>query len=162
DAVRRAPHSIVLLDEIDKAHPKVTDLLLKIFDDGQLSDAHGRVADFRHSIIILASNLGSGGPCWDASRPSGPVIAPPPPADGTPHADDADSPDELRRELGEHFRPELLNRINRVVPFRPLDLTDVRAVIDRIIGRVREERLRGKGVELRLAPSAYDALVDLG
>ncbi len=156
EAVRRTPYTVVLFDEIERAQPAGTDLLVELFMSGRLSDSLGRMADFRNAIVILTSSFGSGEPCPSARRGAGPLPAHP------LEYDPVDSPDELRRELLEHFRPELLNGINRIVPFRPLDLADVRAVIDRIVGRVREERLRGKGVELRLAPSAYDVLVDLG
>lgn len=156
EAVRRTPYTVVLVDEIERARPAGTDLLVELFVSGRISDSLGRTADFRNAIVILTSSFGSGEPCPSARRGAGPLPAHP------LEYDPVESPDELRRELLEHFRPELLNGVNRIVPFRPLDLADVRAVIDRIVERVREERLRGKGVELRLTPPAYDVLVELG
>lgn len=154
EAVRRAPYSVVLFEEVERADPKVMELLLELLDDARLADSRGQAADFRNTIVVLTSALGSE-PCWPgrpASLDSG--------AFGGEH--DSESPDELRRELLEHFRPELLNRINRIVPFKTLALKDVHAIVDRIVERVRDDRLRALGVELRLTPGAYEALVGQG
>ena len=148
EAVRRAPQCVVLFDEIERAGPSVMELLAEILDHGQLADAHGQTADFRNTLVVLTSALGSE-PCSADPAPE-------------PRDEDSESPDELRRELLEHFRPELLNRINRIVPFRTLALADVHAIVDRLVDRVREERLRDLGVELRMTPGAYEALVGQG
>jgi ATP-dependent Clp protease ATP-binding subunit ClpA len=128
------------------------DLLLELLDDAWLADSRGQAADFRNTIVVLTSALGSE-PCWDG---------PPARADSGAFEAESESPDELRRELLEHFRPELLNRINRIVPFKTLALKDVHAIVDRIVERVRDERLRALGVELNLTPGAYEALVGQG
>jgi len=164
-AVRRLPYCVLLFDEIEKAHPKVSDLFLQIFDDGRLTDAQGRLADFRNTIIILTTNLNVGvasvnekrpplGFRWDRDDATTPITAFPP-------AVDEPSQNELRKALTAHFRPELINRISQIVQFRTLGGVEVRAIIDKIIGRV-QNRLTDKNISLRVSPPAYDALMNVG
>jgi ATP-dependent Clp protease ATP-binding subunit ClpC len=124
-AVRDRPFSVVLLDEIEKAHFNIYDLCLQIFDAGRLTDVQGRIADFRRTIIIVTSNIGSG-----LAKPA-PVgfgrEAPPPP-----------DRDALLRELGRWFRPEFLNRIDRIVNFRPLAAETAEKIARREVARVLE------------------------
>lgn len=136
DAVRRTPHSIILLDELEKAHPKIMDLFLQVFDDGRLTDSRGRTGDFTNTFIIMTSNLL--GAASDEQR--GPIGF----AVQHGRADMTTigyQPRQVREELAGHFRPEFLNRINHVVVFKPLGKASVRAIIDKLLDRVRQ-RLR--------------------
>ena len=105
--MRKQPFSVVLLDEFEKAHANVWDLFLQVFDDGRLTDQLGQVADFRHCIIILTSNLGRHQP-------------PHPRASGFSPGDDAYSGEQVLRAVGQTFRPEFQNRLDKVIVFRPL------------------------------------------
>jgi ATP-dependent Clp protease ATP-binding subunit ClpC len=151
DAVRRAPYGVVLLDEIEKAHPRVFDLFLQVFDEGRLTDTQGRVADFRHTFIVMTSNLAISG-----GRPRLPV------GFNVEGAQGGEGPgsDELRRELARHLRPELVQRIGRVVRFSALDASHVRSIIDKLLRGV-QRRLSGEGVELTISEGAYEALIEL-
>ncbi len=161
NAVARMPYSVVLFDEIDKAHPKLADLFLPIFDEGRVTDAQGKTVDFRNTVIIMTSNLGA--EAW----------ASPKRALGF-RANDDDAPmvdvgiafappraDLLPKALAGFFRPELLNRIGRVVPFKPLGVTEVRLIIDKILRDVRA-RLADKEMTLDVDADAYDALATAG
>ncbi|MFB8138533.1 AAA family ATPase [Streptomyces parvus] len=165
--LRDHPHSVVLFDEVEKAHPEVLDILLQICDEGQLTDARGRRVPFSEAVVILTSNLGTevasrraGGfgfvgasPAGDAPRGGGGVPAGKggsPPA-GPGRDDPAHRPvlDALRR----HLRPELLGRIGRIVVFSPLSDADLVPVLDKILDRVHT-RLAARAVTLTLTPAA--------
>jgi len=155
DAVRTTPYTVVLLDEIEKAHPKVFDLFLQIFDDGRLSDARGRVADFSNTVIILTSNVTAGqGPAARAPKvgflrsEKGPVAAEP-------------SENEVTRILLERFRPEFVNRISRIVTFHSLGAREIRSIVDKLMEGIRG-RLQQHGIGLQIAPGGYDALMSKG
>jgi class 3 adenylate cyclase len=156
EAVRRNPYSVLLFDEVEKAHPRVADIFLQLFDDGRLTDSHGRLADFRHTVIILTSNL---------PRPNARKAIPGfhAAADQTESNGFADAlePDELLELLRTRFRPELVNRFDRVIQFHRLGPAQIRQIIDKIIARVRQ-RIAGKRVELHLSPQAIDRLMALG
>src|SRR5439155_4054519 len=113
--VRKQPFSVVLLDEFEKAHPRIWDLFLQVFDDGRLTDQNGRVADFRQCVMILTSNIGSAIPGRAAFGFSG----------EQPQFD----PAGVERAIQGSFRPELLNRLDRVVVFRPLERDVMRAIL---------------------------------
>ena len=136
EAVRRNPYSIVLFDEIEKAHPEVLNLLLQILDDGRITDSNGRTVDFKNTIIIMTSNLG------DEYALSG---------------------DEKKviEELQNHFRPEFINRIDEVIIFKPLSKGTVYEILDKIIFEI-EDRLSDKNIKIKLTNSARDYLVDIG
>ena len=121
EAVRRRPHSVVLFDEIEKAHPEVFNILLQILDDGRLTDAHGRSVDFRNAVIIMTSNIGSQYILEEAERTVWEVIE-----------------REVRGGLRRHFRPEFLNRLDDAIVFRPLSEADLREIVDIQLGRVAE------------------------
>ena len=135
DAIRTHPYSVVLFDEIEKAHPRVLDLFLQIFDEGTLTDSQGRKCNFRESAIILTSNLGSGG---------GPVK----PFIGFASGDEPEvSPDEVIAQRAEeairkHLRPELVNRLTKVLHFKPLGMETAREILGKLV-RELNERLAG-------------------
>lgn len=147
--IREQPFSVVLLDEFEKAHPKVWDLFLQVFDDGRLSDRSGRVADFRHSIIILTSNVGS-----TLARSAGP---------GFTAVAGGYSRGAVEKALFETFRREFLNRLDRIVLFNPLDRTLMREILHKELQRAMERRgLRNKDWAVEWEPSAIEFLLDRG
>jgi ATP-dependent Clp protease ATP-binding subunit ClpC len=143
-AVRTAPHSVVLFDEVEKAHPKIYDLFLQIFDEGQLKSAAGAPADFRNSIVILTSNLD---PHPVAEKQVGFAEKPEPTAG-------LDS----RTVLTSYFRPELLNRIDEVILFKPLALRGLRVILQRLLGEI-EKLASQRGIHLVLDDSAQEWLI---
>jgi ATP-dependent Clp protease ATP-binding subunit ClpC len=124
--VRKQPFSVVLLDEFEKAHVAIWDLFLQVFDDGRLTDAMGHVADFRHCMIILTTNLGA-----TSHRTSGLGFAP---------TADAFSNDQITRAIGQTFRPEFQNRLDKVIVFHPLNRDLMREILKKELGRVLERR----------------------
>lgn len=147
--IREQPFSVVLLDEFEKAHPKVWDLFLQVFDDGRLTDRGGHVADFRHSIIILTSNVGS-----TVNRTAGP---------GFTTVPGGYSRSTVERALFDTFRREFLNRLDRIVLFNPLDRTLMRSILQRELGRVLDRRgLRNRSWAIEWEPSAIEFLLDRG
>ncbi len=139
-AVRSQPFSILLFDEIEKAHPRVFDIFLPIFDEGRLKDAKGRDVSFKNCIIILTSNIGSEILC---------------------ETGDSDPRKALTHELHSHFRPELINRIDEIVPFYPLLTEDVRSILRLEVNQVRA-RLRDKQIGIRMYQRAYEYLAQKG
>ncbi|HEX4951829.1 MAG TPA: AAA family ATPase [Thermoanaerobaculia bacterium] len=149
DQIRRQPFSVLLLDEAEKAHPNVWDLFLQVFDDGRLTDAQGAVADFRHAIVIMTSNLG------------GIVAAGPGLGFGSTGA--VFSAEEAHRALGRFFRKELINRIDRVVVFRPLPREVMRKILDRELGLAFQRRgLRNRAWAVEWSEEAVDFLLEKG
>ncbi|NZA25203.1 AAA family ATPase [Luteimonas sp. SJ-92] len=147
--IREQPFSVVLLDEFEKAHPNVWDLFLQVFDDGRLGDQHGNTADFRHSIIILTSNVGS-----TIARGAGP---------GFTASAGGYSRSAVEKALYETFRREFLNRLDRVVLFRPLDRTVMRGILHKELARALERRgLRSRDWAVEWEPSAIEFLLDRG
>ncbi|MBD0371794.1 MAG: ATP-dependent Clp protease ATP-binding subunit [Pyrinomonadaceae bacterium] len=158
EAVRKTPYSVLLFDEIEKAHPRVSDIFLQIFDEGRLRDAQGRTADFHHTIIILTSNLSAG----KERRPVRGFAPADSDAESSSHAETSRlSQEELQKLLLSYFRPELINRITNVIQFRPLGQNQLRGIIDKMMAHVRE-RLSEKEIKLELTPTAYDALIKMG
>jgi ATP-dependent Clp protease ATP-binding subunit ClpB len=143
EAVRRRPYSVVLFDEIEKAHPEVFDVLLQILDDGRLTDGQGRTVDFRNSVLIMTSNIGGH---WILEL-------------GAQQWEEAEK--QVLDALRQHFKPEFLNRVDDVVVFRPLSRDDLLRVIDLQIARVAE-LAADRGLTLNLSPEAKAALVDEG
>lgn len=136
EAVRRNPYSIVLFDEIEKAHPEVLNLLLQILDDGRITDSNGRTVDFKNTIIIMTSNLGSEYILDGNTR-------------------------KVLDELRSHFRPEFINRIDEVIVFKPLTKEVIYQILDKIIYDI-EKRLGMNDVHIKLTNNAKDHLVDAG
>jgi len=154
DAIRTHPYSVVLFDEIEKAHPRVLDLFLQIFDEGTLTDAQGRKCDFRESVIILTSNLGSGGgpakPFIGFAAGDAPVV----------------SPNEIIIQLAQdairrHLRPELVNRLTKVVHFKPLDTATMREILGKLLADFNR-RLTDRGVTVELDESAEELILREG
>ena len=156
DAVRRKPYSIILLDEIEKAHPDVFNVLLQVLDDGRLTDGKGRTVDFRNTVIIMTSNAGAtllkkSAPALGFAVGSG---------DEKQEAEDA----AKKRVLGEvrHiFKPEFLNRIDELIVFHPLGREELSKIIDILLRDVRT-RLAEKDIRLEVSPAAKNVLVEKG
>ncbi|HEU4581884.1 MAG TPA: AAA family ATPase [Polyangiaceae bacterium] len=148
EAVRQRPYSVLLFDEVEKAHQDVFNLLLQVLDDGRLTDGRGRLADFTNTVVILTSNIGS--------RLALGAGEPAPPGDGT-----EELPEELRRELGNFFRPEFLNRIGDVVLFGALSREHLRKIVDIQLDKVRK-LLAPRGLGLEVSEAAKARLVELG
>ena len=141
EAVRRRPYSVVLFDEIEKAHPDVFNILLQMLDDGRLTDSQGRVVDFRNSIIIMTSNLGS---------------------EFLLQADDpADVQDQVKALLHSTFKPEFLNRIDEIISFKRLGTEQISRIAD-IQLRILKERLEKKKIELEFTAAAEEFLAQSG
>ena len=146
EAVRRRPYSVVLFDEMEKAHPDVFNILLQILDDGRVTDSQGRTVDFRNTILIMTSNLGSAQILEGIDENGG-------------LSDSAKA--GVQAMLRAQFRPEFLNRIDDTVIFTPLTKGQVRAIVDLLLERLRG-RLKEKQLSLRLTDAAFDKLMDLG
>jgi ATP-dependent Clp protease ATP-binding subunit ClpB len=144
EAVRRRPYSVILLDEIEKAHPDVFNVLLQVLDDGRLTDGQGRTVDFRNTIIVMTSNLGSQ------------VIQELAGEDNYQRMKDA-----VMEIVGQHFRPEFINRVDDIVVFHPLGREDLRRITAIQLGYL-VERLRTRDLGLQLSEQAMDKLAEAG
>lgn len=151
EAVRRRPYSVILLDEVEKAHPDVFNILLQVLDDGRLTDGQGRTVDFRNTVIVMTSNLGSS-LIQDMSE-----------GDGS-----ADTPERYTQMkaavmgvVQAHFRPEFINRLDDIVVFHPLDKTQIREIA-RIQTRYLAKRLAERQIALELDDSALMLLGNVG
>jgi ATP-dependent Clp protease ATP-binding subunit ClpB len=142
EAVRRRPYSVVLLDEIEKAHPEVFNALLQLLDDGRLTDGQGRTVDFRNVVVIMTSNLG--GELW-----------------GDASASDSTHEAAVRQLLTRHFRPEFLNRIDELVIFHRLGRDDLARVVEIQLQRVAR-RMQDAGLVLQVTPAAVQHLAQAG
>lgn len=146
EAVRRKPYSVVLFDEIEKAHPDVFNILLQIMDDGRLTDGHGRTVDFKNTIIIMTSNIGS-----------------------TYLLEGVDSRGEIREdvrervmaELRHHFRPEFLNRVDEIILFKPLTLEEIKRIVDLMVADIKK-RLKDRHITLELTEEAREFIARSG
>ncbi|MDH5226132.1 MAG: AAA family ATPase, partial [Gammaproteobacteria bacterium] len=144
EAVRRRPYSVILLDEVEKAHPDVFNVLLQVLDDGRLTDGQGRTVDFRNAVIIMTSNLGSnviqelaGEANYDRMKAA------------------------VMEIVGQHFRPEFINRVDEVVVFHPLGKAHIRRIVDIQLGYLRR-RLADRDMRLELDDAASDQLGEAG
>ncbi len=144
EAVRRRPYAVILLDEVEKAHPEVFNVLLQVLDDGRLTDGQGRTVDFRNAIIILTSNLGS-------------QHYPDPFEDGAW----ADVKRNVMEEVRAHFRPEFINRIDEIVIFKSLGISEIKRIVDIQVG-ILGKRLADRRIELQLTDSAASAIASEG
>jgi ATP-dependent Clp protease ATP-binding subunit ClpC len=152
EAVRRRPYRVILFDEIEKAHPDVFNTLLQLLDDGRLTDGHGRTVDFRNTVIIMTSNLGTGvqerATLGFTRRTDGPV-------------EHERLKESVEKALREHFRPEFLNRIDEVIVFEPLTRAELGQIVDLLVNEVRE-RMEDRAIEFELTQAAKDELVREG
>ena len=146
EAVRRKPYSVVLFDEIEKAHPDVFNILLQILDDGRITDSQGRTVDFKNTIIILTSNLGSQY-LLDGIADDGSI---------TPEAQEA-----VMAELKASFRPEFLNRLDETIMFRPLTKENLNGIIEIMLQSLRG-RLADREISLEITPEAKEVIIDRG
>jgi ATP-dependent Clp protease ATP-binding subunit ClpC len=153
EAVRRRPYRVILFDEIEKAHPDVFNTLLQILEDGRLTDGQGRTVDFRNTVIIMTSNLGTG----EKARTVGLQLG----KRSESGAEREKLEENVLRALREHFRPEFLNRIDEVIVFEPLTERELEQIVDLMLGEVRE-RLQERGIDLMLTDAARAALVQEG
>ncbi|MNQ92940.1 Chaperone protein ClpB [compost metagenome] len=142
EAVRRKPYSVVLMDEVEKAHPDVFNVLLQVLEDGRLTDSHGRTVDFRNTVVVMTSNLGS-------SQIQELV--------GDLEAQRA----AVMDAVSAHFRPEFINRIDEVVVFEPLGREQIGGIAKIQLQRLRK-RLAERELSLELSPEALDKLVAVG
>jgi ATP-dependent Clp protease ATP-binding subunit ClpC len=157
ERVRRNPYTVVLFDEIEKAHPDVFNLLLQVLDDGRLTDGQGRTVDFRNTVIVMTSNIGSE---FLASR-SGAIGFIADAGGPTGFGSDKDLRDRVMGKLREAMRPEFLNRIDEIVLFRKLDKPQLREIVSLLL-RATEHRLASRGVGLTVTDAAVDWLAEHG
>ncbi|MFF2204099.1 ATP-dependent Clp protease ATP-binding subunit [Streptomyces sp. NPDC058145] len=153
EVVRRHPYSLLLLDEVEKAHPDVFNILLQVLDDGRLTDSQGRTVDFTNTVIVMTSNLGSD---VISRRGAGIGFGP-----GGADADEEARREQILRPLREHFRPEFLNRIDEIVVFRQLTGEQLRQITDLLLERTRR-LLDGQGVTVRFTDGAVDWIAERG
>ncbi|MCR5843568.1 MAG: ATP-dependent chaperone ClpB [Oscillospiraceae bacterium] len=146
EAVRRKPYSVVLFDEIEKAHPDVFNILLQILDDGHITDSQGRTVDFKNTIIILTSNLGSQY-LLDGIQPDGSISE--------------EAQEAVMTELKSSFRPEFLNRLDEIIMFRPLTKENLNGIIDIMVASLRQ-RLADRGLGLEITDAAKSLIIDRG
>ena len=151
EAVRRRPYALLLLDEVEKAHPDVFNVLLQVLDDGRLSDSQGRTVDFRHTVVVMTSNLASRA-ILEAARSGQESDA----EAASPSLDAA-----VDEALSSHFRPEFLNRIDEVIRFRPLDQQDLSRIVRLQLADL-SSLLQEQGLALQVDDAVIDALVSLG
>jgi len=141
EAVRRRPYAVLLLDEIEKAHPDVFNVLLQLLDDGRLTDGQGRVVDFRNTVVIMTSNIGSQ---FMLDGVDGEIAS-----------------ERVMGALRDHFRPEFLNRVDEIVQFQKLDRSDIDRVVDLQMAGL-EKRLEEQDIRLVLTPEAREMIADEG
>ena len=146
EAVRRKPYSVVLFDEIEKAHPDVFNILLQILDDGRITDSLGKTVDFKNTIIILTSNLGADIIMNDIQKNK--KIT-------------AETKDAVNAILKQHFRPEFLNRLDDIIMFKPLEKTEVSKIVDLLLQKL-EDRLAEKQLKLEVTQKAKNFIVENG
>ena len=146
EAVRRKPYSVVLFDEVEKAHPDVFNVLLQVLDDGRITDSQGRTVDFKNTIIIMTSNIGSQY-LLDGIDADGNISS--------------DAENAVMGDLRNHFRPEFLNRLDEIIMFKPLTKSNISSIIDLLIKDVNK-RLADKELTVKLTDAARDFIVDNG
>ena len=146
EAVRRKPYSVVLFDEIEKAHPDVFNVLLQVLDDGRITDSQGRTVDFKNTILIMTSNIGSAY-LLDGMDENGNISE--------------ESQQAVMNDLRAHFRPEFLNRLDEMIMFRPLTKENIYDIIDLLVADVNK-RLADKELSIELTEAAKNQIVEGG
>ena len=155
EAVRRRPYSVILFDEVEKAHPEVFSLLLQLLDDGRLTDGHGRTVDFRNTVVIMTSNIGSAHIqeiLLDREKR---------PAAYWGKSNDEELKDSVMNDLRAFFKPEFLNRVDEIIIFNPLSKDLLKQVVDIQVNRMKGY-LRDKGIDLVLTDAAKERLAEIG
>lgn len=142
ESVRRRPYSVILFDEVEKAHPEVFNVLLQLLDDGRLTDGHGRTVDFRNTVVIMTSNIGSQY-IQDVRN------------------DEAEMRRRVMEALRSHFRPEFLNRVDDIIIFHPLDAEVLKRIVAIQVGLV-QKRLADRKIEIELTEKAKELLAEEG
>jgi ATP-dependent Clp protease ATP-binding subunit ClpC len=153
EKVRRKPFSVVLFDEVEKAHPDIFNSLLQILEDGRLTDSQGRVVDFKNTVIIMTTNLGT----RDISKGFGLGFA----AQGDTKTSYERMKSKVNDELKTHFRPEFLNRVDDTIVFHQLSKVDIHRIVDLMMGKV-DVRLKDKDMGILLTEAAKDKLAEVG
>ena len=145
EAVRRKPYSVVLFDEIEKAHPDVFNVLLQVLDDGRITDSQGRTVDFKNTILIMTSNIGS------------PYLL-----DGIDEKGDIkpEAQEQVMNDLRGHFRPEFLNRLDEIVYYKSLTKDEMRKIVDLQLADLRSRMDEGKHLNLDVTTAAKDYIID--
>lgn len=144
EAVRRKPYSVILFDEIEKAHSDVFNILLQILDDGRLTDNQGRTVDFKNTVIIMTSNIGSSY-LLEGIRPDGTI--------------DAGAKERVESEMKRTFKPEFLNRIDEIVMFRPLQKDEIFKIIDLQINEIKS-RLKDRQIDINFTDEAKELVLN--
>lgn len=146
EAVRRKPYSVILLDEMEKAHPEVFNILLQMLDDGRVTDSHGRVVDFKNTVIIMTSNIGSQFLLQDSME-----------------NDEISEQvkEKVMAQLKAHFRPELLNRVDEIILFKPLSLQSIEKIVVKLVNEL-QMRLSDKGIQLSITDEAKHFIAENG
>ena len=147
EAVRRKPYSVVLFDEVEKAHPDVFNVLLQVLDDGRITDSQGRTVDFKNTIIIMTSNIGSQYLLEGIDETTGEIT-------------DATN-DMVMNELRNSFRPEFLNRLDEIIMFKPLTKSNIGGIVDLIMEELNQ-RLEDRQLKIELTPAAKQYVIDQG
>lgn len=146
EAVRRKPYSVILLDEIEKAHPEVFNILLQMLDDGRITDSQGRTVDFKNTVIIMTSNIGSAH-LLDGLEEDGSIKE--------------ESRDLVMGQLRGHFRPEFLNRVDEIILFKPLTTNEIKGIVDKIVKEL-QGRLADRHITVELTDAAKEFVVEAG
>ena len=146
EAVRRKPYSVVLFDEVEKAHPDVFNVLLQVLDDGRITDSQGRTVDFKNTILIMTSNIGSQY-LLDGIEPDGSIRQ--------------EAQDKVMEQLRGSFRPEFLNRLDEIIMFKPLTKENIGNIVD-LMMKDLNKRLADQDISLELDASAKEYIIDGG
>ncbi len=144
EAVRRKPYSVILLDEIEKAHPEVFNILLQMLDDGRITDSQGRTVDFKNTVIIMTSNLGSH-LLIDETLKTGDIST--------------ETREKVLSSLRNHFRPEFLNRVDEILLFKPLGLTEVKGIVSKLVDEL-QDRLSQQQINLKISDEAKSFIAE--
>ena len=154
EAVRRKPYSVILFDEVEKAHPEVFNLLLQLLDDGRLTDSHGRTVDFRNTVVIMTSNIGSAHIQQMLEEKA-----------KKPEAYWVMSNEELKEKITEDlksfFRPEFLNRVDEIIIFNPLTKELLKQIVEIQVDRMKKY-IKEKNIDIKLTDSAKEYFADIG
>lgn len=146
EVVRKKPYSVILLDEVEKAHPEVFNVLLQMLDDGRITDSQGRTVDFKNTVIIMTSNIGSSD-LLEGLNDDGNI--------------QEEAKEKVYDQLRLHFRPEFLNRVDDIVLFKPLTLNEMKGIVDKLLKEL-QKRIEGKHIELSITEEAKEFIANKG